>query len=110
MQNQSVIHAYPEIIMGGTPVFVGTRVPVQTLFEYLAAGDSIEEFMEDFPSVTKDQIKHLIDFQAVKGNRRYGLAKGQFTVPDDFDAPLPDEILESFEGTSTDFPPSPSPR
>jgi uncharacterized protein (DUF433 family) len=64
MQNQSVIHADPEI-MGGTPVFVGTRVPVQTLFEYLAAGDSIEEFMEDFPSVTKDKAIRAIKESAV---------------------------------------------
>ena len=40
----------PEIL-GGTPVFIGTRVPVRILFEHLEAGDSIEVFLEDFPSV-----------------------------------------------------------
>ena len=39
----------------GTPVFVGTRVPVQTLLDYLAAGDPLDEFLEDFPSVSHDQ-------------------------------------------------------
>jgi uncharacterized protein (DUF433 family) len=43
-------------IMGGTPVFSGTRVPVQTLLDYLEAGDSIGEFLEGFPSVTRAQV------------------------------------------------------
>jgi uncharacterized protein (DUF433 family) len=50
----SVVHSDPEIL-GGTPVFVGTRVPVRTLLEYLEAGDSLGEFLEDFPSVTRQQ-------------------------------------------------------
>jgi uncharacterized protein (DUF433 family) len=43
-------------IMGGTPVFRGTRVPVQTLIDYLVAGDSISGFLEGFPTVTKERI------------------------------------------------------
>jgi uncharacterized protein (DUF433 family) len=42
--------------MGGTPVFSGTRVPVQTLLDYLEAGDSIDEFLAGFPSVTRQQV------------------------------------------------------
>ena len=42
-------------ILGGTPVFAGTRVPVQTLIGYLEAGDRLEEFLEDFPTVTHEQ-------------------------------------------------------
>jgi uncharacterized protein (DUF433 family) len=42
--------------MSGTPVFCGTRVPVQTLIEYLEAGDSIDEFLEGFPTVTREQV------------------------------------------------------
>ena len=42
-------------VMGGTPVFCGTRVPIQTLIEYLEAGDSIDEFLAGFPSVTREQ-------------------------------------------------------
>jgi uncharacterized protein (DUF433 family) len=43
-------------VMGGTPVFHGTRVPVQTLLDYLEAGDTIDEFLLGFPSVTRDQV------------------------------------------------------
>jgi uncharacterized protein (DUF433 family) len=42
--------------MGGTPVFRGTRVPVQTLIDYLEAGDSIDEFLAGFPTVTREQV------------------------------------------------------
>jgi len=49
-----VVHSDPDIL-GGTPVFVGTRVPVRTLIDYLEAGDSLKEFLEDFPSVTREQ-------------------------------------------------------
>jgi uncharacterized protein (DUF433 family) len=50
----SVIHTDPDIL-SGTPVFVGTRVPVRTLLDYLEAGDPLDEFLEDFPSVTREQ-------------------------------------------------------
>ena len=53
-----VIACNPEV-MGGTPVFAGTRVPVQTLLDYLEAGDSIDEFLEGFPSVSRE---HVIEF------------------------------------------------
>ena len=49
-----VIHSDPDI-MGGTPVFVGTRVPFQTLLDYLEAGDPLSEFLEDFPTVSGEQ-------------------------------------------------------
>ena len=51
----AVVCRDPEV-MGGTPVFCGTRVPVQTLIEYLEAGDSIDEFLEGFPAVTREQV------------------------------------------------------
>lgn len=51
---QSVFHSDPEIL-GGTPVFVGTRVPVQTLLDYLEAGHPLGEFLDDFPTVTREQ-------------------------------------------------------
>lgn len=55
----------PEIL-GGTPVFVGTRVPVRILFEHLEAGDSLEVFLEDFPSVSRElAILVLEDARAV---------------------------------------------
>jgi uncharacterized protein (DUF433 family) len=48
------VHSDPEIL-GGTPVFVGTRVPFQTLMDYLEEGQSLSEFLADFPTVTRDQ-------------------------------------------------------
>jgi uncharacterized protein (DUF433 family) len=48
-------------ILGGTPVFQGTRVPVQNLVDYLAAGDTIESFLGDFPSVTREQVLAFLD-------------------------------------------------
>ena len=51
---RQVVHSDPEI-MSGTPVFVGTRVPVYNLFDYLEAGDSLEKFLASFPSVTREQ-------------------------------------------------------
>lgn len=51
----AVICRDPEV-MGGTPVFCGTRVPIQTLIEYLEVCDSIDEFLEGFPSVTRAQV------------------------------------------------------
>ncbi len=51
---QPVVHRDPDIL-GGTPVFVGTRVPVKNLFDYLEAGDSLDEFLMSFPSVTREQ-------------------------------------------------------
>ena len=53
--NGPVVSRDPEI-MGGAPVFCGTRVPVQTLLDYLEAGDSIDEFLEGFPTVTREQV------------------------------------------------------
>jgi uncharacterized protein (DUF433 family) len=51
---EPVIHSDPDI-QGGVPVFVGTRVPVKNLFDYLEAGDSLDEFLKSFPSVTRGQ-------------------------------------------------------
>jgi uncharacterized protein (DUF433 family) len=56
----SVVHSDPEI-MGGTPVFRGTRVPVQTLLDYLEAGHSLTEFLDDFPSVTREQAIAVLE-------------------------------------------------
>ncbi|MEW6543388.1 MAG: DUF433 domain-containing protein [Nitrospirota bacterium] len=48
------VQSNPEV-MGGTPVFVGTRVPFQTLLDYIEAGDTLDEFLDDFPTVTREQ-------------------------------------------------------
>ena len=50
----SVVQVDPEIL-GGTPVFRGTRVPVKNLLDYLTAGDTLDQFLDDFPTVKRDQ-------------------------------------------------------
>ena len=52
---ERIITASPDV-MGGTPVFAGTRVPVQTLLDYLKAGESIDDFLEGFPTVSREQV------------------------------------------------------
>ena len=52
--SKPAIHSDPEIL-GGTPVFVGTRVPVKNMFDYLEAGDSLDRFLDHFPSVRREQ-------------------------------------------------------
>ena len=59
MRNR-VIHTDPEIL-SGTPVFVGTRVPVQSLFDYLEGGETLDEFLHQFPSVRRDQAIAAIE-------------------------------------------------
>jgi uncharacterized protein (DUF433 family) len=49
-----IVHSDPDIL-GGTPVFVGTRVPAQSLFDYIEGGDTLDEFLRQFPSVTREQ-------------------------------------------------------
>jgi len=56
-----LVHCDPEI-MGGAPVFVGTRVPVRGLFDHLKAGDSLDVFLDDFPSVSREQAVAALDF------------------------------------------------
>lgn len=57
---RQVIVVDPEV-MSGTPVFAGTRVPVQTLFDYLEAGDDLAEFLEDFPSVSQQHALRVLE-------------------------------------------------
>ena len=53
MKRSSIVHSDPNIL-GGTPVFVGTRVPVQALIDYLEGGHTLEEFLSDFPTVRRE--------------------------------------------------------
>ena len=56
----TVVHSDPDIL-GGTPVFVGTRVPLQNLIDYLGGGDSLDEFLRQFPSVRREQAQVALD-------------------------------------------------
>ena len=60
MELKELISTDPEIL-GGQPVFKGTRVPIETLFDHLEAGVSLEEFLEDFPTVTKEQAIAILE-------------------------------------------------
>ncbi len=57
--NKDVISISPEVL-GGTPVFSGTRVPIQNLFDYIEGGYTIEQFLKGFPSVSKNQVIEII--------------------------------------------------
>ena len=56
----SVVSINPKIL-GGTPVFAGTRVPARTLIDYLESGDSLDDFLEDFPTVSREQAVSLLE-------------------------------------------------
>ena len=62
----SVVRSDPEIL-GGTPVFVGTRVPVRTLLDYLAAGDTLDSFLDHFPKVSRRQTVAVLERAGKKG-------------------------------------------
>ena len=68
-----LVHSVPEIL-GGTPVFVGTRVPAATLIEYLEAGDSLDEFLKDFPSVGRAQAVEALEVLRTLFNGRASAA------------------------------------
>jgi uncharacterized protein (DUF433 family) len=63
-----VIHSDPGIL-SGTPVFVGTRVPVQSLFDYLEGGDTLDEFLRQFPSVRREQAIAALEFLRGRSTR-----------------------------------------
>jgi len=60
LKNSPIISVSPDI-MGGTPVFTGTRVPAETLLDYLKAGESIDDFLDGFPTVTREQVIALLE-------------------------------------------------
>jgi uncharacterized protein (DUF433 family) len=64
-----VVHSDPEIL-SGTPVFVGTRVPVQSLFDYIECGDTLDEFLRQFPSVQREQAIAAIELGCEKISHR----------------------------------------
>ena len=60
LKNSLIISVSPSV-MSGTPVFAGTRVPIQTLLDYLKAGESIDDFLDGFPTVTREQVIALLE-------------------------------------------------
>ena len=74
MKIEDVLGSDPEIVSGAV-VFAGTRVPVETLFTYLAAGDSLSEFLEDFPTVTTQQAKAALRLASDDSGRTVQVAE-----------------------------------
>lgn len=66
MSVKAVVHSDPDIL-GGTLVFVGTRVPVRTLFDYLEGGEALDEFLRQFPSVKREQAIAVLDMACDPG-------------------------------------------
>ena len=60
MKIEQIVHSDPEI-MSGEPVFVGSRVPVRNLLDYLEGGESLETFLDDFPTVTREQAVAFLE-------------------------------------------------
>lgn len=61
MSNASQIVQRSSKVMGGTPVFAGTRVPIQTLLDYLEAGDLLDDFLDEFPTVTREKAVAFLE-------------------------------------------------
>ncbi|ELS47653.1 DUF433 domain-containing protein [Microcystis sp. LEGE 00066] len=71
---ESRIHIHPDIC-NGRPVIAGTRIPVQTVMEFLGAGDSIEEFLEEYPSLNREDIYACMQFAARLMENHYEVKK-----------------------------------
>ena len=59
--------------VSGTPIFVGTRVPLKNLFDYLAGGHSLDDFLDDFPSVSREQAVRTIDIAVLNGSKTWNV-------------------------------------
>lgn len=73
MRVEELIEVDPEKL-GGAPVFFGTRVPIQNLFDCLAGGESLDEFLKQFPTVTREQAQAAIDLLGRKLVEEYEIA------------------------------------
>ena len=60
VKKQDIVVVSPDIL-GGTPVFSGTRVPIQSLFDFIESGETIDEFLENFPTVRREQVIMLLE-------------------------------------------------
>lgn len=65
MQRSDIFHSNPEI-MGGTPVFVGTRIPAKTLIDHLSAGDTLDDLLDGFPGVSRERAVAFLELAMAK--------------------------------------------
>lgn len=109
LTRQPVVHSDPEIL-GGTPVFVGTRVPLQNLIDYLAGGDSLNEFLRQFPSVRREQAQAALPLPVRRSKPAWvppDLLAGPTPAPDPtpgprrvlFDELVPHDVAAAVTGT-----------
>ena len=96
---QSPIHSDPRIL-GGAPVFVGTRVPVRALIDYLEGGDSLDQFLSDFPSVTREQAVAAVE-EAAAAQRASARSRAQLVLK--ANRALAEEELEGVEAIREAF-------
>jgi len=75
MKKNAIVLVDPEI-MGGTPCFAGTRVPARTLIDYLEGGDSLGDFLEDFPTVSREQAVAFLEAPKGRSNTSPGQRPG----------------------------------
>ena len=73
MDTKSVVEVNPKKL-SGVPVFTGTRVPIKNLFDYLEEGDSLEVFLDDFPTVTRGQVQAVLELSREKLLAEYEIA------------------------------------
>ncbi len=73
MDIKDVVEVNPKK-MSGTPVFIGTRVPIKNLFDYLEGGDSLDVFLDDFPTVTREQVQAVLELSREKLLAEYEIA------------------------------------
>jgi uncharacterized protein (DUF433 family) len=73
MKAEAIIEVDPKKL-GGTPIFTGTRVPIQNFFDYIEGGETLEAFIDDFPSVSREQAVGLIEFMKERLFADYDIA------------------------------------
>jgi uncharacterized protein (DUF433 family) len=84
MSHADIVTISPEI-MSGTPVFRGTRVPIQTLLDYLKAGDSINDFLKGFPSVNREQVIAALDLPLAQSENPWLAIAGKYADDPNWD-------------------------
>lgn len=90
-------------IMSGKPCIRGMRVTVGMIIGLIVSGHSFEEILAAYPYLEEEDLREALKYDELQKKddsvklRPFGLSKGKFVVPEDFDAPLPDEILDGFE-------------
>jgi uncharacterized protein (DUF433 family) len=98
MDGEPVLVTTDADVCAGHPCFAGHRLPIAAVLSRLDAEESLADLQRDYPWLTADHIAAARRHGASRRAKRFGLLKGKVTVASDFDAPLPDSVLGSFQG------------